>query len=196
MNYEHWRHYARGWLFHFFNLQAPAYEAFAQAFRIDPNDVRSARHLAAIAAGKQQFETAVQWFETVVTLAPDDGPNWFNLGYVRERSGHPREAVAAFAEAVRLVPTQDRAWYGMGLAHARLGEHAEAARALEKAVELQPMNGEGWYQLGMALHHANDPDGVKRVVKRLVDFEPKRARRLVQDAERADLAKLIPDLPF
>ena len=48
----------------------------------------------------------------------------------------------------------------------------------------------------MAYHHANQPDQVKRVVKRLVDFEPKRAKKLVQDAARADLMTLIPELPF
>lgn len=196
MNFEHWRHYARGWLFHFFNLQDRAYEEFSVAFRIDSHDVRSARHLAAIATNKQQFVVAERWFETVVGLDPDDGPNWFNLGFVRERMGRSREAIAAFAEAVRLVPTLDRAWYGMGLAHARIGEHAEAAAALQKAVDLQPMNGEGWYQLGMAQHHANQPDEVKRIVRRLVDFEPKRARQLAQDASRADLMKYIPELPF
>ena len=196
MNYEHWRHYARGWLFHFFNREDSAFEAFSQAFHVDQTDVKSARHLAAIAANKQRFDVADKWFVVALELTPDDAPNWFNLGFVRERAGRSRDAIAAFAEAVRLQPTLDRAWYGMGLAHARLGEHAEAAAAIEKSVELQPMNGEGWYQLGMAYHHANQPDEVKRVVKRLVDFEPKRAKKLVQDAARTDLLKLIPELPF
>jgi tetratricopeptide (TPR) repeat protein len=196
MNFDHWRHYARGWLFHFFAQEQRAFDSFATAFRIDNQDVRSARHLAAIAANQQKFEIAEQWFEVALALTPDDGANWFNLGFVRERMGKPQAAIDAFTRAVELVPSQDRAWYGMGLAHARLGRHAEAAVALEKAVELQPMNGEGWYQLGMAYHHANHPNHVKRIVKRLVDFEPKRAKKLAQDAERADLMTLIPELPF
>jgi tetratricopeptide (TPR) repeat protein len=88
------------------------------------------------------------------------------------------------------------AWYGMGLAHARLGQHDAAVKALEKVVELQPMSGEGFYQLGMAYHHANRPDDVTGIVKRLVKFEPKRAKKLVHDAGRSDLLKLIPELPF
>ncbi len=196
MNFEHWRHYARGWLFHFFGQEGRAFEAFSGAYRLDPQDVRAPRHLAAIAANRQDFGLAEKWFGVALALTPDDGPNWFNLGFVRERMGKPQEAIDAFARAVELVPSQDRAWYGMGLAYARLGQHGEAATALEEAVKLQPMNGEGWYQLGMAYHHANNPDEVKRVVKRLVDFEPKRARKLVQDAERADLMSLIPELPF
>lgn len=196
MNYEHWRHYARGWLFHFFKKEEQAFAAYSTAFRIDPQDVQSARHMAAIAANRKQYEVADKWFEVALALTPDDGANWFNLGYVRERAGKPVEAIAAFSEAVRLVPRQDRAWYGLGLAHARIGQHAEAAAAFEKAVELQPMNGEAFYQLGMAYHHANRPDDVTRMVKRLVDFEPKRAKKLVHDTERADLVKLIPELPF
>jgi tetratricopeptide (TPR) repeat protein len=196
MNFEHWRHYARGWLFHFFGREDRAFEAYTTAFRINPTDVQSARHLAAIAANRQQFEVAEKWFQVALGLTPDDGANWFNLGFVRERAGKPAQAITAFNEAVRLVPAQDRAWYGMGLAHARLGQHTKAAIALEKAAQLQPMNGEGWYQLGMAYHHANRPDEVTRVVKHLVGFEPKRAKRLVHDTERSDLVKLIPELPF
>ncbi len=196
MNYEHWRHYARGRVFHFFGREDSAFEAFSKAFLINPQDVRCARHLAAIAAKRQNFGVAEKWFEAALDLTPDDGANWFNLGFVREAAGKPVQAIAAFSEAVRLVPGQDRAWYGMGLAHARLGQHDAAVAALEKVVELQPMSGEGFYLLGMAYHHAGRPDDVAGIVGRLVSFEPKRARKLVRDAGRTDLMKLIPELPF
>jgi tetratricopeptide (TPR) repeat protein len=196
MNFEHWRHYARGWLLHFLGREDMAFAAWSEAFRLDPGDVQAARHLAAIAASRQQFDVAEKWFEATLALTPEDGANWFNLGFVRERTGNPTGAVAAFSEATRLVPRQDRAWFGLGLAQARLGRHGEAAAALEKAVALQPLNGEGFYQLGMAYHHARLPREVTRVVKHLVDFEPRRARLLAHDTGRADLMELIPELPF
>jgi tetratricopeptide (TPR) repeat protein len=196
MDYDHWRHYARGWVFHFLGKPDIAYAAYTEAFRIDPRDIQSARHLAAIAATKQRWEVAESWFEKVLALQADDADTWFNLGFVREHAGKAEAAIAAFAEAVRLKPAQDRAWYGMGLAQARLGRHDDAAAAFAEAVRLQPMNGEAYYQWGMALHHAHRPDEVTKVVEKLVDFEPKRARKLVQDTERADLMKLIPELPF
>ncbi len=196
MNYDHWRHYARGWLFHFFGREDAAFEAYLTAFRTNPQDVQSARHLAAIAAKRKNWAVAEKWFEAALALTPDDGANWFNLGYVREHAGKPAAAIAAFTEAVRITPQQDMAWYGMGMAYARLGQHAEAVTVLEKVVELQPMSGEGFYQLGMAYHHANRPDDVTKILKRLVTFEPKRARNLARDTQRADLMKLIPELPF
>jgi len=196
MNFDHWRHYARGWVFHFFGKADSAYDAFVAAHRAAPRDLQSVRHLAAIAVDRQRWDVAEAWFGKVLELAPEDTDTWFNLGFARERSGNPATAIAAFRESVRLKPSQDRAWYGMGLAHARLGQHDEAAAALEEAVKLQPMNGEAFYQWGMALHHAHRPDEVAKVVGKLVAFEPKRAKRLVQDTERADLLRLIPELPF
>jgi tetratricopeptide (TPR) repeat protein len=196
MDFEHWRHYARGWLLHFFGRNEAAFNEYAAAHRMRPNDVQAARHLAAIAAGKRHFDVAEQWFIEALRLAPEDADTHFNLGFIREEMGKPREAIEAFGDAVRLNPALDRAWYGMGLARARIGEHANAAAAFDKAAELQPFNGEAFYQLGMARHHANDPDGVKTVVKRLVGFDPKRARKLVHDAKRVDLSHLIPELPF
>ena len=196
MDYDHWRHYARGWVFHFLGKNDTAYAAYAEALRSNPADLQSVRHLASIATEKQRWDVAASWYEKVLGVRPLESDTWFNLGFVRERAGKAAEAVAAFNEAVRLNPKQDRAWYGMGFAHARLGQHDAAAGAFQEAVKLQPMNGEAFYQLGMALHHAHRPDEVKPVVIRLLDFEPKRAKRLAQDTERADLVKLIPELPF
>lgn len=196
MDYDHWRHYARGWLLHFIGKSEAAYQAFLEAFRIDPDDVQSARHLAAIAGARQRWEVAESWLEKVVALAPQDAESWFNLGFVRERAHKAEAAIAAFSEAVRLKPALDRAWYGMGLAQARLGRHEQAAQAFAEAARLQPLNGEAFYQWGMALHHAHRPDEVTTVVEKLLEFDPKRARKLAQDTERADLLKLIPELPF
>jgi hypothetical protein len=88
------------------------------------------------------------------------------------------------------------AWYGMGLAHARLDSTTEAVTALEKVVELQPMSGEGFYQLGMAYHHANRPMTSTRSSSAWSISSPSGQGKLVQDAQRSDLMKLIPELPF
>ncbi|MCC7266854.1 MAG: tetratricopeptide repeat protein, partial [Caulobacteraceae bacterium] len=186
-------HYARGWLLQVFGREEQAFNEYAAAYRLKPDDVQAARHLASIAAHKQQYDVADKWFVETLRLAPDDADTRFNHGFVLGQAGRSREAIATFAEAVRLKPSLDRAWYGMGLAHARLGEHAAAAAAFAKSIELQPMNAEGFYQWGMACHHANQPDQVKTIVGRLAGFDPKHAIKLVKDAERPDLVHLIPE---
>lgn len=196
MSYEHWRHYARGWVFHFIGKTDQAYASYSVAFRHDPQDVQSARHLAAIAAQRQDYTVAQQWFLEVLRIAPEDADSHYNLGFVREQMKTPRLAIESFKEAVRLKPILDRAWYGMGLAHAALGEHAEAAVAQREAARLQPMNGHAWYQLGMAYHHSGQPDKVEQVVDKLLEFDPKIARQLIKDSGREDLAPRLPEMPW
>lgn len=196
MNFERWRHYARGWLFHFFGREDRAFDEFATAFRHDPTNAEAARHLAFIAAKKERFDVAEHWFGEAVRLAPDDADTRFNLGFVLEQAGKPAAAAVAFEAAAKLKPSLDRAWYGLGLAHAALGQHALAVPAFDEATRLQPMNAIAWYQLGMACHKAGLAERTEAVVVRLVDFDPKVARQLVRDSGREDLVKHIPELPF
>ncbi|MBL8491312.1 MAG: tetratricopeptide repeat protein [Rhodocyclaceae bacterium] len=196
MNFERWRHYARGWLFHFAGNTEKAYQSYVAAFRQDPQDIQSARHLAFIATERKRYDAAEEWFLQALRIDPKDAATHFNLGYAREQAGRRREAIESFRDAVRLQPNLDRAWYGLGLALAGLGEHAQAVEAFAEAARLQPMNGEAYYQLGMARHHAGMRDATRETVEKLVAFDPKRARQLVRDSGREDLAALIPQLPF
>jgi tetratricopeptide (TPR) repeat protein len=195
MNYEHWRHSTRAWLFHFFGKTDLAFNEYAKAFHYLPS-ASAARNLGFIAASRDKLPVAVRWFEEAAALEPGDSETHFNLGFVRERLGQREAAIADFREAVRLKPAHDRAWYGLGLAQAHLGNHGEAAIAFEEAARLQPMNGEAWYHLGMAQHLANNPDRVREVIEHLRGFEPKRSNQLIRETGRSDLVHLIQELPF
>jgi tetratricopeptide (TPR) repeat protein len=196
MNFERWRHYARGWLFHFFGRTARARGEYELAFRHDPRDAQSARHIAFIAAQDEDYDTALRWFDAALVIAPGDAATHFNRGYALQQAGRVTQAVASFGEATRLNPNLDRAWYGMGLAHAACGDHAAAIVALAEAARLQPFNGYAFYQLGMAYHHDGQPEETARVLKKLAGFDPKLARQLARDSGRDDLAQLLPKLPF
>jgi len=196
MNFERWRHYARGWVFHFFGRDDAAFAEYTLAFRADPGYLQAARNLAFIAARKKHYAVAEHWFGEALKLAPEDAETHFNLGYVREQAGKTRDAIVSFAEATQLRPDLDRAWYGLGVAHAFLGEYGRAIPALDEAARLQPMNAVAWHQLGLACHRAGLADRTRAVVENLLDFDPMAARQLVQETGRHDLAALIPELPF
>ncbi|WP_313953247.1 tetratricopeptide repeat protein [Accumulibacter sp.] len=197
IDFDYWRHYARARLWRFFGREEKAFVEYRKAFRRQPDDVQSARHLACIAADRKRYEVADKWFIESLRLVPADADTHYNHGFVLEQAGRPHAAIAAFAEAVRLQPALDHAWYGMGLAYAHLGEHAAAADAFARAVELQPMHGDAYYLWGMACHQAGQSEQVEEIVERLLGFDSKLAARLVRDAGRQDdLGPLIPELPF
>lgn len=194
MNLDKWRHYIRARALELLGRHDLAMAGYRQALGADPNFRRAANALAYRSALGGNNAEAIAGFERVVRLDPRDATAHFNLAYVYGKAGEQRKAIERFRSAVELSPSLDRAWYGLGLAHATLGEHREAMDALERAARLQPMAAPIWYQYGMACHHAHEPDGVRRVIHHLNRFDPKTTRRLILDAERADLAYLVKDL--
>lgn len=194
MNFEPYRHYYRGCFFEKFRRPQKAIEAYQLALRHEPKFLKAASCIAHLYASLNQFEHAERYFLEAMRMNPADGDLQFNLGFIYERQGKHEDAIRTFREAVRLKPKIDRAWYGMGLAYAALGQHDEAANALEEASKLQPMTADIWYALGMACHHIHAPDRVKEIVMHLHRIDPLACRRLVRDAERADLLYLVKDL--
>ena len=55
MDFEHFRHYARGWLLHFFGQEEKAFNEYAAAYRLRPDNVQAARNLAFIAARRNSI---------------------------------------------------------------------------------------------------------------------------------------------
>jgi tetratricopeptide (TPR) repeat protein len=191
---EHWLYYLRGWLLELFGLKPQAIEAYTAARRAAPAFLRPTNRIAYILALQERFDEAEPYFLEVLRADPGNATAHFNLGFTYDKRGRHALAIDSFREATRLNPKIDRAWYGLGLALAHLGRHEEAAAALHQAAELQPMNPHAWYALGMAYHSLNQPAKVKQVALHLVRFDPKMTRRLIREAERADLAYLVKDL--
>jgi tetratricopeptide (TPR) repeat protein len=196
MEFERRWHYACGWIYQLFGQGERASVAYASAFRLDAQDVRSARHIAFIAAQKCDDDAALRWFDAALSIAPEDADTHFNRGFLLGRMERPDAALKAFAEAVRLRPALDRAWYGMGMTWATLGDHAKAIPALSEAARLQPMNGQAHYQLGMAFHHNGQPEQLERTLHHLLECNAKLAHQLVRDSGRNDLVARLPELPF
>ncbi len=191
MNFDAWRHCLRGRLLSRLRRTDAALRAYRDALAADPASLRALAALGYLHAQRGQYDLAEPYLTRAAQLDPGHAELRFNLGFVQDKAGRHAAAIESFEAAVRLNPKLDRAWYGMGLAQAALGRHEEAARCFGRVTELQPMNGHAWYALGMAWHHSRAPDKVKEVAEHLARFDPRMARKLIQDAGRADLAHLV-----
>ncbi|MEW5892660.1 MAG: tetratricopeptide repeat protein [Pseudomonadota bacterium] len=193
MNFDQLRYTLRANFFTWLGRDEQALAAFVECFKANPRNAEAARSVAWLHARNKRWPAAAQWFERALALEPDHADTWFNLGYVQHQAGHAEAALEAFGKAVAGNPKLDRAWYGMGMVQAGRGDHAAAAESLRRAAELQPMNGAAWYALGMAEYHCSRPEAVKAVIEHCIRHDPQTARRLVQDAQRPDLAHLLPN---
>lgn len=194
MNLDAWRYFLRGRFALLLRQRERAAAEYREALRADPAAIRPAAGLAWLLAEQGRDSEAIAVYRDYLARRPRDADSWFNLGFLLDRRQENEPAIEAFREAVRLNPKLDRAWYGLGLVLARVDRHGEAVGAFERIVQLQPMNGHAFYQLGMALHASGEADKVRGIVEHLDRFDRHKARKLIQDSGRSDLAHIVADL--
>ncbi len=95
------------------------------------------RHLAQEAFAREDFESAVNFYQEYIKLRPTPA-YYFSLGLSLRKMNRFEEAKAAYLEAVKLRPSYSKAWLNLGYIHAFLNDPTSARAAFEKALELEP----------------------------------------------------------
>jgi len=113
-------------------------------------------------ARKQDQDKALDYYQKVLQLTPDDAALHNNLGSLYADMGKVTEAQAEFQKAAELKPTEASTYYyNLGVIFVNKGKMDEAAGALKKSTGIDPNNANAWYWYGMALMGKAEykPDG-------------------------------------
>ena len=101
---------------------------------------------------KQDQEKALDYYNKVLQVDPNDAAIHNNIGNLYADMGKPTEAADEFKKAAELDPTHASGYYyNLGAIMVNKGQMDEAATALKKATDLDPTNANAWYWYGMAL---------------------------------------------
>ena len=101
---------------------------------------------------KQDEAKALDYYNKVLAIVPNDPGVHNNLGHLYAEMGKTTEAIAEFQKAADLDPTRASGYYyNLGAILVNKGQMDDAATALKKATDLDPNNGIAWYWYGMAL---------------------------------------------
>jgi tetratricopeptide (TPR) repeat protein len=101
---------------------------------------------------KQDYATALDYYNKVLALAPTDPSLHNNLGHLYGDMGRSEDAMAEFKKAAELDPNHASSYYyNLGAILVNKGQMDEAAVALKKATDLDPTSANAWYWYGMAL---------------------------------------------
>jgi len=124
---------------------------FREALRRDAAFTPALKELAAAATEQGNLAEAAQALEKVVSMRPDDGNAFADLGNVYLRQDRADDAQKALQHALALDPTLPRANNMMGLAALRTGGVRVAEEHLREAIRLQPDLAEAHNNLGNLL---------------------------------------------
>ena len=90
------------------------------------------------------WEGALESFDEVVNIQPDDYAAWYNRGVALVKLERWEEAILSYDQAVHIKPDYYEAWYIRGVALVKLERWEEAILSYDQAVHIKPDFYEGW----------------------------------------------------
>lgn len=89
---------------------------------------------------KGEYAEAIQAYEKVVELRPNDYEAYNGLGVIYSILGEHELGIKFISEAIRLTPLASHLHNNLGYAYLKQGRMSEAAGAFERALQLDPEN--------------------------------------------------------
>jgi tetratricopeptide (TPR) repeat protein len=114
-----------------------AIEAFSEAIRLDPSDMRAYRQRGAAYLHQGEHDRAIADFNEALRLAPDDAGAVYNRGLANAKKQDYDSALTDLGEAIRLNPAFAKAYRARSSVFAKKGDDARAKADKQKAAELE-----------------------------------------------------------
>jgi len=88
--------------------------------------------------GSRDYEKAVEQYEYVLELRPDDNEAKIQIGWIHRRQGRWEEANAILRQALELNPRHYSMLYGLGVNYAYMRQYSDAEYFFGRAISLFP----------------------------------------------------------
>ena len=124
---------------------------YIEAMNSRPDDAMSHYNLGNYYAAKNQWEKAIQSYETSIKLRKDSVLPYVNASLVYNLLGDNDTAAASLKQAVAIEPNNVAAHLNLALLYGEMGRYADAEKAFRKTFELDPKSAVAAYNLGVLL---------------------------------------------
>lgn len=142
---------------------------------IDPWNVDMHRHMGNVFFKSARNVEAVEAFQRVVALAPDDAGAWGQIGSSSLRLMWWDTAIEALEKATALSGEQPGGLLALGYAYERKPDFDKALSIYRRAAALAPQWAQAPYREGRTLIKLDRLDEAERALKRAVSLDPKMA---------------------
>ena len=157
-----------------------AIDEFNKGLRLDPADTNLLNSLGVCHGVLEEYEKALEAFETAIWLAPEEMMPVYNQGYVFLRQDRKQSALQAFMAADALEPDVFEVVFHIGQIHFDQGAPEKAKPYLEAAVRANGRSGSAYRQLGACLDRLGLTKEAIQAYKAVVKINPADAASLSQ----------------
>ena len=121
---------------------------------------------------KSNFEKAINLYETIIKIEPDNYSAYFFLGIAMRRVGNTNEAIESYEKAIKLKPDFVDAYYNLGNILYFLKKFDKARINYEKAIKLNPNFENAYFNLGNTLKDLGELDSAEYNYKKVLSLNP------------------------
>jgi tetratricopeptide (TPR) repeat protein len=119
-----------------------------------------------------EWERAIDAYQRVITLDPQHGAAWNNLGLLLHRLGRYEDARRHYEVALAADPTCAEAAYNLGSLHDDLADLSQAVTWYRRALEVRLDYADAHFNLASALERRGDLATARHHWLRYVDLDP------------------------
>src|SRR3990167_9682665 len=131
----------------------------------------------------EKLEDAIQVFEQVLRIDPDNVDALLKLGYARFHLDEYSDALRVYDKILDIDVTNAEAWNLKALVHYEQKNYAKALDSVEKSIESEPTFGMAWYNKACFLSLLNQIPESLEALKRAIEIDVKNARKAVKDKD-------------
>jgi predicted O-linked N-acetylglucosamine transferase (SPINDLY family) len=130
---------------------APARTIYQEILDAHPDHLDALRAMGVLAGQSKDWQGALQYFDRVIRVAPDDAGTHCNRGLALKQLGQPEAALACFDRAIALNPEGVIAHYSRAETYKDLDRSDEALMSYDRAIAINPGFLHALYRRGVVL---------------------------------------------
>jgi tetratricopeptide (TPR) repeat protein len=142
-----------------------AADAFAQAFRKDPQFAQAATNEGIALLTLQKLDDAKSWLQKSIAIDPNNAQAWYNLGLAQNAGNELDAALSSFQHAAKLDPHDADSLYFEGVTYQEMKQYDNAIEILRQTLQINPLHASAEFVLARSLQRTGHIDEAREHFK-------------------------------
>ncbi|GLJ55467.1 hypothetical protein SUGI_1191050 [Cryptomeria japonica] len=172
-------HIGKGICLQMQGLTQPAFQSFAEAIRLDPQNACAYTHCGVLYKDEGHLLQAAEAYQKAITVDPMYKPAaeylaivLTDIGTSLKLAGNVQEGIQKYYEALKADSRYAPAYYNLGVVYSEMMQYDMALSCYEKAALQRPMYAEAYCNMGVIYKNRGDLDAAIACYERCLAVSP------------------------
>ncbi|KAL4312679.1 hypothetical protein GQ457_01G015210 [Hibiscus cannabinus] len=172
-------HIGKGICLQMQNMGRPAFESFAEAIKLDPQNACALTHCGILYKDEGRLADAAESYQKALRADPSYKPAaeclaivLTDLGTSLKLAGNTQEGIQKYYEALKIDPHYAPAYYNLGVVYSEMMQYDTALGCYEKAALERPMYAEAYCNMGVIYKNRGDLESAIACYERCLAVSP------------------------